>query len=200
MRSVRASAQVARSQALSAGASPTSLTPGDSVFRAAESLTAQGRVSDAVARFSTATALWAMAEQTARARAAAESAPQRGEAPPAAPPPAARPANDRPLIERVIADYAHAIESQDVAALRRAYPGLTAAQERAWQQFFRSVRNLRASLAVAQLDVAGDTAEATLSGIYEYENASTGQAVRTPVTSRAMLTRNGGGWRLSSIR
>ena len=52
-----------------------------------------------------------------------------------------------------------ALESRDIEQVKRAYPGLTAAQQDSWQRFFDRVRNLRASLSISGISVAGVTAE-----------------------------------------
>jgi len=41
----------------------------------------------------------------------------------------------RPDIEKVIANYAGALESRDIDQVRHAYPGITAAQQASWQTF-----------------------------------------------------------------
>ena len=165
-------------------------------------------------QFATAASLWADAERASRARGARDTeVPPRQVAEPGPPPPTAAPvpppvapspvaADPRPDIERVIASYAAALESRDVEQVRHAYPGLTAAQQGSWQTFFDRVRNLKATLSVATLNVIGTgaSADATVSGVYEYDNASTGRAERRPVTFHATLQRDASGWRISAIR
>ncbi|HET7297012.1 MAG TPA: hypothetical protein VFI66_07700, partial [Gemmatimonadales bacterium] len=84
--------------------------------------------------------------------------------------------------------------------VRRAYPGLTAGQQQSWRAFFASVRNLKAALSVTAVTPSGVTAEAIVSGVYEYDNATTGRAERRPVTFRALLAVDAGGWHLTTIR
>src|SRR5207244_4301859 len=81
--------------------------------------------------------------------------------------------------------------------LRHKYPGMTAAQQGSWQTFFDRVRNLKATLGIASLNVVagGASADATVSGVYEYDNASTGRAERRPATFRATLAHDANGWR-----
>jgi len=155
-------------------------------------------VSDAMMQYATAASLWADAERGALSRGARDTAPRRvAEAPP--PPVAPDP---RPDIQRVIADYATALESREIEQVRHTYPGMTAAQQGSWQTFFDRVRNLKATLGIASLTVAagGGSADATVSGVYEYDNASTGRAERRPVTFRATLARDANGWRITAIR
>jgi hypothetical protein len=200
--SLRASALRAEQRAALAGASPADLGAGHTAFATAESLASARRVSEAMMQFATAASLWADAERGARSRGARDTEPRRvAEAPqPVPPPPVA--ADPRPDIQKVIGDYATALESRDIEQVRRAYPGLTAAQQASWQTFFDRVRNLKANLTVASLNLTagGASADATVSGVYEYDNASTGRAERRPVTFHATLARDASGWRITSIR
>lgn len=110
------------------------------------------------------------------------------------------PADARPEIERLIAAYARAIESGNVAEIRRVYPGLTAQQAQGWDGFFQSVRSLKARIAIEQLTVRAASADAGLSAVYEYENKTNGQIARQPLRLQAALIRDGAGWRIASIR
>ena len=110
------------------------------------------------------------------------------------------PADDpRPDLEQLLAAYSRSIESRSVAEIRRAYPGLTGPQQQGWEQFFQTVRTVRARLAITGLDVSGTRAEFTVSGAYEYE-ASGGRTQRQPVSFRASAEFADGGWRLRTIR
>ncbi len=202
LRSLRAGALETMRRALGAGATPGDLAKGDTAFKTAESLVVQGRLSEAMVRLATAASLWAEAERASRSRVARDTPqpPPRAVEPPAAPPVVRPPGDPRPEIEKAIADYARALESLDVNEVRRAYPGLTTAQQQGWRQFFGSVRKLKASLTVTELDVAGGRAEAKISGVYEYENTTTGRTERRPVTFRATLEQEPAGWRLTAIR
>jgi len=187
-------------RALEAGASPADMAKGDTVFKAADSLAAHGRVSEALVQLAMAASLWGEAERQSRLRAARD-APRQAPAEPApAPPPTPPPADPRAQIESVIADYARALESLDLGQVRRAYPGLTPAQQRGWKGFFESIRRLKAGLKVTAVNLVGGTAEAIVSGVYDYENVATGRAERRPVTFRAILVAEPGGWRLSVVR
>ncbi len=198
LRSVRADAQAARERALVAGASAADLAAGDAEARAAESLSTEGRLPRALARLGAASALWAAAERNALARIKADTARPRAQAahPAAAAP---QPADPRAEIAAAIAAYARAIESADIAAVRRAYPGLSSKQEQGLSDFFRLARNIKADLRVGQLDRSGDTAEAAVEGTFEYENTSSHRIERQPVTFRATVERGSGGWRLTAI-
>jgi serine/threonine protein kinase len=200
LRSLRARAATAMSRAIEAGATPVDLARGDTVFKGAESLATQNRLPEAMVQLATAASLWADAERQSRARAARDSQARRAAEPPPAPAATPGPVDPRPDIQKVIDDYARALESRDMSQVRRAYPGLTSAQQQSWQDFFKSTRNLKAGLTVTAVHLSGLTAEAIVSGIYEYDNASTGRAERRPVTFRAVLVVEPTGWRLTTIR
>ena len=203
IRSMRASALAAQQRATDAGATPVDLSRGASAFRDAESLATARRVSEAMMQFATAASLWADAERLSRSRVPHDTEPRRAAVEPPAPPPvpvATVPVDPKPEIQKVVDDYARALESGDLEQVRRAYPGLTAAQQESWRGFFERVRNLKANLSITALSVAAATADATVGGVYAYDNASTGRAEQRPVTFRATLTKDASGWRLATIR
>jgi hypothetical protein len=116
--------------------------------------------------------------------------------PPSPPPPPVDPAVE---IGEVIAAYARALESRDIARLQRAYPGMTTAQRRAFEDFFRETRSLAVTLAVSSLHVDGLGAHAQLGGRYEFVTSS-GASERRPASFQAVLRREQGTWRLMSVR
>jgi hypothetical protein len=124
--------------------------------------------------------------------------PKAESAPPT--PAAPRPVDPAPQIRSVIADYAAAIESKSLAGLQRVYPAMTPIQQRGWEQFFQLVRDVRARLSVAGLSVTSGTAEAQITGTYDYLNTSTGRAESKPVSFRASFTQEAGRWRISQVR
>jgi len=202
IRDLRANVRTARERAVTAGATSTDLAPGDAERRAAEQVVGRNRQPEVIAHLSQAIALWTGAEQTARARAqqAAAAPPPVTQPPPvtAAPPPAAAPENPRPLIEAAIQGYARALESRDVQQVRRAYPGLTPQQAQVWRDFFGMVTDLRVDLAIKQLQITGDVAEAQVEGLSQYVQSRRPQ--RQPVSFHATLDRASGAWRIASIR
>jgi len=95
--------------------------------------------------------------------------------------------------------YARAIESRDISAIRRVYPGLTSDQERNFEQFFQSARNINVTFRVANVETSGSSADARLVGTYEYVT-SAGKTERQPVSFAATLRHDGNAWRLVSVR
>ena len=119
--------------------------------------------------------------------------------PPAAPDPApAKVENPATEIAGVVAAYARAIESRDLGAVRRAYPGLTSEQARGFEQFFESARSINVTFRVVGLETSGNSADARLVGTYEYVSGS--RTERQPVSFAASLRNDGSSWRLVSVR
>jgi serine/threonine protein kinase len=122
-------------------------------------------------------------------------------APPvAAPKPAPKPADPRTEIQGVVGEYARAIESKNLQDLQRVYPGMTGIQQRGWEQFFQLVRDVNARLSVGGLNVSGGTADAQITGTYNYLNTSTGRAENQPVSFHASFRQEGGRWRITPVR
>jgi len=99
----------------------------------------------------------------------------------------------------VIEAYARAIESRDMAELRRVYAAITPDQVRAFTDFFSSTRTLRATLAVKSVQVDGANATAHVSGSYEF-TTNAGRTQQQPVSFQTELHRDGSGWKLVSVR
>jgi serine/threonine-protein kinase len=102
-------------------------------------------------------------------------------------------------IGQTVQAYARAIESRDISAIRRVYPGLTADQQRGFEQFFQSTRSLNVTFRVTNVEASGSSADARLVGSYEYVTTA-GQSQRQPVNFAATLRHDGGQWRLVSVR
>lgn len=199
LNSFRATALAALRRAVEAGAVPSDLARGETLLRGADSLAAQGRSADAMVQLVTATSAWNDAERAARARVATAGDTERPSVAPAPPPAPPASADPRAQIEASIAAFARALESREIGQVRRAYPGLSAQQQHVWEDFFKAVRNLKANLSVGNVDVKDTTAEALVSGVYEFDNATTGRLERTRVTFRASFVSDSGAWRLSTI-
>jgi len=201
VRELRANARAARERAVTAGATSTDLAPGDAERRTADQVVGRDRQVEVMSHLGAAIGLWAAAEQTARARAQqAAVTPPVTQPPPVttAPPPPPAPENPRPLIEAAIQGYARALESRDVQQVRRAYPGLTPQQAQVWRDFFGMVTDLKVDLAIKQLQIAGDVAEAQVEGVSQYLQSRRPQ--RQPVSFHATLDHASGAWRIASIR
>src|SRR5207247_5667500 len=129
-------------------ATPAELARADTVFRGAELLAAQSRLPEAMVQLATAASLWAEVERQARARAARDTQARRAAEPPAAPAATPVPVDPRPDIQKVIDDYARALESRDVRQVQRAYPSPTSPTQQSWQDLFQAGANPKAGLTV----------------------------------------------------
>jgi uncharacterized protein YjdB len=200
VRELRANARAARERAVTAGATSTDLAPGDAERRTAEQVVGRDRQVEVMSHLGAAIGLWAGAERTALARAQQAAALPPVTQPPVTPAPVTPPApeNPRPLIEAAIQGYARALESRDVQQVRRAYPGLTPQQAQQWRDFFGMVSDLKVDLAIKQMQITGDVAEAQVEGFSQYTQSRRPQ--RQPVSFHATLDRASGAWRIASIR
>ena len=223
VREFRTTTMASRQRAGDAGATPQDLAAGDAQLKVADASLGKGQPSAALSALSAAAARWGEAEKTARERANAarlvagrppveqSPAPASQPASPAPSPVTTAPApvvtapaapvavDPRVEIERVIASYAKAIESQDIGEIRHAYPGLTSGQQQGWEAFFKSVRGLKARLGIDNLNVASTSAEAQIAGTYEYESRANGAHDKTPVKFSASLVKDASGWRLNLV-
>jgi hypothetical protein len=209
---LQAEAGAARAHAVAAGVPDSILARGDSSVARAGRLAARQRTAAAAALLSTASTLWSSAAAEPRiapvpapapetvATAAPEPARPPAAPPPRPPAPKPPPADPAPQIRALFEEYGSAIESRDVEAVRRVYPGLTPTQTREWEEFFRGVSDIEVELNVTSLQVTGDSAEAQLAGLYVFDNPSTHRTQRENVTFQARLRREGDRWRIASLR
>ena len=207
-----AAAMEVRRRASAAGASGSELAPGNAAVDSARALARRGRIDDALSRLDDATSSWIVAEHAAQARAAAIERQQAPAAPPLvivpSPPVTAStttvrtppaPEDARAAIAAIIDGYAGAIETRTVAAIRRVYPSITAAQVRSWEEFFASIRQIDATLSITSLDQSGATATAAVAGAFDYVVTS-GRSEHRPVSFMVTLRRERDGWRITAIR
>ncbi len=76
---------------------------------------------------------------------------------------------------------------------------MTDAQRRGFDQFFRSVRTLKVTFALAGLDVSGAAADGRLDGAYDYVTMA-GKAEHQPVRFHATFAREGTAVRNRPVR
>jgi serine/threonine-protein kinase len=212
--SLQTSARQARRRAVDAGAGAAQLALGDRYSAAGDQFLRKKLRDDAIREFTQASTAFGNAESAARV-AVVTTAPasptpavkETAKAPSvvAIAPPPVQPAPSQPVsnpsaeIANVVAQYAKAIESRDVAELKRLYPGMSASQASNFEEFFRSVRSLRAAFSVSNLQVDGTSAEANLNGAYDYVTSS-GRSEHQSLTLQAVLRKEGSGWRFASIK
>src|SRR5690349_17316291 len=186
---LRSEALTARRQAAEHGAAADVLARGDSAVERADSLEAARRISEAAAELSVAIAMWRNAPlapavvpevKPPPVTAPEPPTPAAANGPPAAPPaPVTTPAvpqpppDPSPKVRALFAEYAAAIETRSVPAIRQVYPGLTDKQAGDWTQFFKAVSDVKVGLQMTKLDVRGDVGEAELAGVYIFTDPGT---------------------------
>jgi serine/threonine-protein kinase len=106
--------------------------------------------------------------------------------------------SDSTLIAHAIASYARAIESRDITAIRRVYPAMSPQQQSSFEQFFQATSELRVTFRVMSLSIAGSTADARVTGTYEYRTARGEE--QSAVAFDATLAKEADSWRLLSVR
>jgi hypothetical protein len=107
--------------------------------------------------------------------------------------------NTAEQIANIIGAYARALETLEVSELRRVYPSMSGQQRSAWEDFFHSIRSLKATLAVGNLQVDGSAAEAQVGGSLDYVT-STGATEHRNMHFAASLRRERGAWTLAAVR
>jgi hypothetical protein len=113
----------------------------------------------------------------------------------ASPPPPPSTADIAPPVEA----YARAIESRNIAAIRRVSPALTPEQQRSFEQLFQAARSINVTLRVASVEASGMSADARVVGTYVYITPE-GRKERQPVNLAATFRYDGNAWRLVSMR
>jgi len=216
-------ARSARRQAVAHGVADDVLARGDSAVARADSLERARKIPEAAAEVSVAIATWrnapaapavvpavpppAVAAPVPPSPSVAAGAPGAVAQPPSAPPAPATvppaptpPADPSPMIRALFANYAAAIETRRVDAVRQAYPGLTDQQARNWEQFFRAVDAVKVRLEMTRLDVRGDSGQAELAGVYVFQDPGTHRTREDSVSLHSTVRRDGKVWRIEGVR
>ena len=102
----------------------------------------------------------------------------------------------RTAVEELLAAYASALESGDLTAVRRAYPGMTAEQEQNFRQSLPSIETV--SMRLVRLDDQGDAATASVEGTYGFN--VNGRRSTSPVSFQATFRRAGTAWEMTRIQ
>ncbi len=129
----------------------------------------------------------------------AQQTPQRTPDSAAAPPPRRAVPDPRVEIRRVVQNLERAIESRDVSRFRAVHRNLTDQDQSAWDRFFQSLQTLDVTFTIRDLEVAGDSASATVAQTLEYQEKD-GNAAQNASELRVTFEKSRSGWRVTSIK
>jgi serine/threonine protein kinase len=141
----------------------------------------------------------AVARPPAPEPAHAPSPPPRAEAPERRPAPAAAPPadDDDASIRKVIATYARAIETKDLALYRSVKPNLSASEQRIIEEGFRGVTSQRVAVTIQSIEHRGQDA---LVRLRRHDVIQAGGRQQTADSQQTMtLTRGASGWVIREI-
>jgi serine/threonine-protein kinase len=110
------------------------------------------------------------------------------------------PVDPRAGVTVAINTYARALESRQISEVRKIYPGIQPDQETQLAQALRSFEQLKVTFNIDAFDVRGQTATATLSGVYEFFSRENRRNERLPVNFVATLQNGADGWMIQQIR
>jgi serine/threonine-protein kinase len=114
-------------------------------------------------------------------------------------PPAAAAAPTAADVAPAVEGFARAIESRDIGAVRRNYPGLTSEQLRAFEQFFSGSRSINATFRITSVEGSGSSAVARVEGVYAFVTGE-GMSERRPASFALVLRPDGKSWHIASMR
>lgn len=105
---------------------------------------------------------------------------------------------DRKAIEAAVRGYAAALDAGSAAQARRAFPGMSDAQQSYFESFFGSGGRMQTDWKISDIAVDGEQATARVRGATR-STPGGGNPALDPVDARATLERTSDGWRLRSF-
>jgi hypothetical protein len=117
--------------------------------------------------------------------------------PPAVAQPIRTTESDDTEIRKVVATYARAIETKDLALFRSVKPNLSAAEQRRVEEGFRAVASQQVNVTILSIEQRGQDASVHLRRRDTIQVA--GRAQTTESQQTMILTRSGGGWVIREI-
>ena len=114
-------------------------------------------------------------------------------------PPSTQPPEARAAVDVLLDDLGRALASERISNIRVLYPGLTDAERRGWEAFFREWNQITAKFTVEDFKVQGATATGNVHATFEYVPAP-GGAPRVDRRQFAMrFEKKDAGWRLAAV-
>ena len=115
-------------------------------------------------------------------------------------PPSPQPAEPRAALDVLLQDLGRAVASERIANLKALYPTMTARDVASWRTFFRGAERLSAKFTAEQLTVRGDSASASVSGIYAFVPRGGGTQREDRPHFAMRFKKTATGWRIASVR
>jgi len=204
----RGAAEFARQRAVAAGVPAKALAGADSLFEQAVAEAGVDRKAEAAVLMTKASAIFADAEKVALAKTptapAAVAKPREAPKPtitapaaaPAAEPAAAKPAPSESLaIAEYYGELKRAIDSRQLAEIKRLLPNLSGKEEGQWRKLFedRKVTGIESSFFVREVQIDGDQGGAHV--IYDLTVTKDGKSNMKQQDQKVLLSRGPHGWR-----
>jgi len=104
----------------------------------------------------------------------------------------------RAQVNTAIQAYAAALQSRDVSRVRQLYPGMSSQRENQLRSALPAMENLQVRLTVGQIDLAGNSATAVVTGNWTFNSG--GRSNRLPADNVYLLDRRGNGYVITEIR
>ena len=114
-------------------------------------------------------------------------------------PPSPQPADARAAIGVLLEDLARAMASERAANLQVLYPGMTDAERRSWEAFFRRATGLVARYTLKSLSVRGAGARALVDASYVFAPAGGGAQREEHPHFAMQLEKTADGWRITKV-
>jgi hypothetical protein len=98
------------------------------------------------------------------------------------------------IVDATLDQLRRAIEAEDLAALQRAWIGLSSDQLRAFEGSFKGMRDLEVTFDVVSVESAGNLLDVTVQTTYDYVNEDSGRRENQRFSQRLELGQRDGRW------
>lgn len=100
----------------------------------------------------------------------------------------------RTAVQGLVDAFAAALEAEDLATMRRLFPGMSSDAAEGFRSFFQAVEGLQVQLAVDAMEAAADSATAVLRGTYVFDDRVAGEQRIEVVLNAGFAAGPGGEW------
>jgi len=113
---------------------------------------------------------------------------------------AAAPIDTRTAIEALVVAFGEALQSRDVAVIRRVARELEDEQASAYRNGFRDMEELIVDVSLTSFDDQGETVIAGIHGTFSFVNGTNGRRMELPWDITARFRRAADGWQMRGLR